>query len=146
MAMAALCSHRDFLTVLDFAVGVAGRGVPLSVVALGVEEGGTIRGDEHRRLEELVGRLTRRTDRVAVAPHGAFEVLLVDCNRQGALVFADRLLEGLRPWEETAGVRLRCGIACYGEGLREAGTLLAAAEGARAQAGPGGDLIALHGE
>lgn len=144
--MSALCSHPDFLTLLAFAVGVADRGIPLSVVSLGVDPDGPLSDADGPRLEARMAELTRRTDRVASTRPGLYACLLLDCNRQGALVFADRLVEGLSEWADGAGLTVRCGIACFGDDLEEPDVLMRAAEAARRRAGPERHFVAIHGE
>lgn len=144
--MSALCSHQEFHTILEFAVGIADRGVSLAVVTLGVDEGRILSEDSRIELQRLVVGLTRRTDRVASMRPGGFEFMLLDCNRQGALVFADRLLDGLGPWSTETGLTLRCGIAVFGGELKGATGLIEAAEVARRGARPQEHHIGIHGE
>ncbi|MDT8340341.1 MAG: diguanylate cyclase [Longimicrobiales bacterium] len=123
----------QFRTVLDFAFGIAGRGIPLCVAVL-EPESWPPEGDDasHEEAIEALARSiadrTRRTDRVTRAGRARFEALLMDCNRQGAMVFADRLLEVATDFTTRTGVHVVCGVAAYREGMTASAELLAAAE------------------
>ena len=144
--MSDLCTPDDFRLILDFAIGIADRGLPLAVVRIAPD------GDEEvpegpglDRLRVAVAYLCRKTDRVSMPRPGQFDVLLVDCNRQGALIFADRVLQGLETWQEVAGIRLGCGIACFAPSLSTSGALLAAADDARRRSFEVRDHIEIYG-
>ncbi len=109
--------HFDLL--LDFAFGIADRGVPLSLVVMapdGLTEnpGPEIRSALTRLRSDLAGR-TRRSDRLTLREDGRFVALLVDCNRQGALIFADRMTVAAGAFSLMSGLTVSCGIASYRE-------------------------------
>ncbi len=144
--MADLCSPHDFRLILDFAIGIADRGLPLAVVRLGPAGDDVVPpGPGLDRLRVAVAYLCRKTDRVAMPREGQFEILLVDCNRQGALIFADRVLQGLESWQEVAGLRLGCGIACFAPNLSSTEALIAAADQARLGSFAAQDRIEIYG-
>lgn len=145
-AMADLSTPSDFRLILDFAIGIADRGLPLAVVRLAPQDdAGVPPGPLLDHLRDEVAELCRKTDRVTMAGPGQFDVLLVDCNRQGALIFADRVLEGLRAWEASSGIAIGCGIACFAPNLATSATLLAAADEARRRSFANDDHIEIHG-
>lgn len=148
--MAVLTPPEHFHIVLDFAFGIADRGIPLSVVVIEPDgwPDGEVEGSDREALERLaadVASRTRRSDRVSRVADARFAALLVDCNRQGALIFADRLQVAAGPFSEMSGRSVSCGIATFGWGMETPSDLLdaAAAALARAQEG-GGDRIELH--
>lgn len=144
--MADLSTPADFRLILDFAIGIADRGLPLAVVRLAPPDAARVPEGPHlERLRAVVTDLCRKTDRVAMAGPGQFDVLLVDCNRQGALIFAARAREGLREWEEGAATRIGCGIACFAPNLATSEALLAAADEARRRAFSSDDLVEIYG-
>ena len=96
-------------------------------------------------LRATMAYLCRKTDRVTMAGHGHFDVLLVDCNRQGALIFAHRVLEGLEEWEARTGLAIGCGIACFAPNLATADALISAADVARRRSFAAENRIAIHG-
>lgn len=144
--MTDLCTPTEFRLILDFAIGIADRGLPLAVVRLAPGGDEVVpEGPGLDRLRVAVAYLCRKTDRVAMPRPGQFEVLLVDCNRQGALIFADRVLQGLETWQEVAGVTLGCGIACFAPNLSTTDALIAAADHARVGSFQAKDRIEIYG-
>jgi len=142
--MTDLSTTREFDLILDFALGMAGRGIPLCLVSVAAEGGSE--GAAHDQLAELVAEATRYTDRIAPDGRGGWIALLIDCNRQGALIYADRVLERCAAWEASNG-RVLCGIAAYSEERASRDAMLEAAIAARVQAGAsGGSPIGIHGE
>ncbi len=120
--MSQLTSPQDFDLLLDFAFGMADRGVPLSLVVLAPDGIPDNPGAEFTaglsRLESDLANQTRRSDRLTRRPGGLFVALLVDCNRQGALIFADRMSEVSAAFSLMAGLSVSCGIVCYREGIK----------------------------
>lgn len=144
--MADLSTPDEFRLILDFAIGIADRGLPLAVVRVAPEGDDDLpAGPGLERLRAAMAYLTRKTDRITMPRPGRFDVLLVDCNRQGALIFARRALEGLAGWEEVAGVRMGCGIACFAPNLSSTDALLAAADAACGRALLHEARIEIHG-
>jgi len=142
--MAELTTAREFDLILDFAFGIAGRGIPVTVVSVG--PAAPAGGIAHEELAERVSACTRSSDRIAPDGGDGWIALLIDCNRQGALVYADRVLERCGAWErENVGVT--CGIATYAEGVETPEALVEAAISARRRApADGGSRIGIHGE
>ena len=130
--MSHLCTPDEFRLILDFAIGIADRGLPLAVVRIAppgdenVPEGAGI-----EQLRATVEQICRKTDRVTETEPGRFDVLLIDCNRSGALIFGDRLQKGLTSWRKEQGLPIGCGIACFAPSLSTPDALLAAADEAR---------------
>ena len=142
--MAELSKPEHFEIVLDFAFGFADRGIPLSLVLI---EPDKLPADEEglAQLESDLLRRTRRSDRVTRLGDARFAALLVDCNRQGALVFADRILEGTVEFVESSECPVSCGIATFAREMRSSLDFVAAAAGALARAHEkGGGAIELH--
>lgn len=120
--MSQLTSPQDFDLLLDFAFGIADRGVPLSLVVMAPDGLPDQPGPELTaglsRLESDLANRTRRSDRLTRRPSSIFVVLLVDCNRQGALIFADRMTDASAAFSLMSGLSVSCGIACYREGIK----------------------------
>lgn len=132
---------EHFATILEFAAGIADRGIPLSLVL--VEPDATPTSDELERFAAHVATRVRKSDRFAKLSEVRFAALLVDCNRQGAMIFADRL-QSISNTDDL-GLSLSCGIASWSEPMKGHGDLVAAAEGALGQAlSAGGGAIELH--
>jgi GGDEF domain-containing protein len=148
--MADLSNPEQFDTVLDFAFGIADRGIPLSLVLIEPDgwnrDGAT--ADQVEALETLardIAERTRRSDRVTRIDQTRFAALLADCNRQGALIFADRLQAAAGNFTAQSGLTVSCGIASYAWGMKTATDLLEAAAAALESAhDQGGDRIELH--
>ncbi|MEJ2538857.1 MAG: diguanylate cyclase [Gemmatimonadota bacterium] len=142
-----LCSPEHFSTILEFASGIADRGVPLSLVL--VEPDGWADSPTAEAVEALEAlarkylRHTRRSDRMTRLSSVRYAVLLVDCNRQGAMLFADRLQAVTAG--PPGGVTISCGIATWGPDMESHEDLVTAAARAlrRAQSG-GGNGIEPH--
>ena len=119
--MSKLTPTDEFDLLLEFAFGIADRGVPLSLVVMAADDVADPPGPEIQsaldRLEaDLVSR-TRRSDRITRRPDGRFVALLVDCNRQGAMIFADRMSLAAGAFSLMSGRTVSCGIASYREGM-----------------------------
>jgi hypothetical protein len=149
--MAQLSSPEHFHTVLDFAFGIADRGVPLSLVLIepdGWSES-ELDPEERAAVERLAADIamrTRRSDRITRLTLTRFAALLVDCNRQGAMIFADRILVAAEPFGLGIGATVSCGIATVGEGMKSAYDLVAAAATALDRAcEAGGGRVEVHG-
>jgi len=148
--MSPFIRHEDFQTILDFAFGIADRGIPLSLVM--VEPDGWSEGSlsEAQRqaldgLAEAIGERTRRSDRVARLTDARFVALLMDCNRQGALIFADRLHVAAADFAAQAGTTVSCGVASFGWGMKTPADLMTSVEAALVRAhASGGDRIEIH--
>jgi GGDEF domain-containing protein len=132
---------EHFTTILEFAAGIADRGIPLSLVL--VEPEGAADPDVLERFATHVSTRIRRSDRFAKLTEVRFAALLVDCNRQGAMIFADRL-QSIRKVDDI-DLTLACGIAWWSEPMKEYGDLVSAAEAALQRARTaGGGAIELH--
>lgn len=150
--MAELSTVDHFRTILDFAFGIADRGIPLSLVLIEPDDWpeGELDADKREALERLardVADRTRRSDRVTRLSDHRFAALLMDCNRQGALIFADRLQVTAGAFSLMSGCTVSCSIATYAEGMETPDDLLGAAAAAMEQAhGFGGDRIEIYGD
>lgn len=150
--MAELSSVEHFRTILDFAFGIADRGIPLSLVLIEPDDWPGEELDEDRReaLERLardVAARTRRSDRVTRLSDHRFAALLMDCNRQGALIFADRLQVTAGAFSLLSGCTVSCAIATFTEEMDSPDDLLNAASSAMERAhGFGGDRIEIYGD
>ena len=130
-----------FAIILEFAAGIADRGIPLSLVL--VEPDGDPEAAFLDRFAEQAATRIRRSDRFARLTDRRFAALLVDCNRQGAMIFADRVQS--LPKAESPGITLPCGIAWSAEPRKAHGGLMGAGEGALDRArSAGGGAIELH--
>lgn len=141
--MTDLSTTHEFNLILDFALGLAGRGIPLALVSVSSSQ--PCEGEARETLTDLVSNATRYTDRIAPDGEGGWIALLIDCNRQGALLYADRVLDRCAAWQE-ANAPVVCGIAVYRDDLDSRDAILRAAVAARGEAGTGGAPIGIHGE
>jgi hypothetical protein len=143
-----LTSPEDFETVLRFAFGIADRGVPLTLVSMAMVSlavDGLTDAAVDERLRGLVIGRCRRTDRVAALGEGRYRALLAVCNRQGALIFADRVVQAIEELMADSGVTLACGVATWTPDMTSPEELVAAADAALERARSlGGDRIEIH--
>lgn len=146
--MTNLTTPEDFETVLRFAFGIADRGVPLTLVSMAMVSlavDGVADPAVEARLKELVMGRCRRTDRVAAVGEGRYRALLAVCNRQGALIFADRVVQAVEELIPDGGVTLACGVATWTPDMTSPEELLQAADAALDRARrQGGDRIEIH--
>jgi hypothetical protein len=146
--MTNLTTPEDFETVLRFAFGIADRGVPLTLVSMAMVSlavDGAADPQLEERLKGLVIGRCRRTDRVAALGHGRYRALLAVCNRQGALIFADRVVQAVEELLTDAGVTLACGVATWTPDMNSPEELVRAADAALEKARSlGGDRIEIH--
>lgn len=145
-----LTSPEDFETVLRFAFGIADRGVPLTLVSmamvsLALDTGVEDNPEVEARLRSLVAGRCRRTDRVASLGQGRYRALLAVCNRQGALIFADRVVQAVEDLLGDSGISIACGVATWTPEMTAADELVGAADQALSRAREmGGDRIEIH--
>jgi len=150
--MAELRTSEHFHTILDFAFGIADRGIPLSLVL--IEPDGWPSGELDQGQRDALDRLvrdvverTRSSDRITRLSDHRMVALLMDCNRQGALIFADRLQVAAGAFSLMSGCTVSCSIATYTEAMDEPADLLEAAYTALEQAHRfGGDRIEIFGD
>lgn len=121
-----LSNERHFEIAYDFAFAVAERGIPLSVVMLELHDFEGFR-DGHseyeaegvlRRFGEILGGTTRRMDVVARIGDSRCACLLLDCNLQGGMVFADRVQAMCEPMDEEWGLFPSAGLAAYASSMK----------------------------
>lgn len=153
--MSNLTTPEDFETVLRFAFGIADRGVPLTLVSMAMVsvavEGDLALGgsgwtqDAEAHLREVIASRCRRTDRVAAIESGRYRALLAVCNRQGALIYADRVVHACEELFGDADVTVACGVATWTPEMSSATELIEASEEALERARKmGGDRIEIH--
>lgn len=146
--MTNLTTPEDFETVLRFAFGIADRGVPLTLVSMAMVSlavDGAADGAVEERLSGLVVGRCRKTDRVAQLGQGRYRALLAVCNRQGALIFADRVVQAVEELLADTGVTLACGVATWTPDMTAPEELVQAADAALDRArNMGGDRIEVH--
>ncbi|UCC26759.1 MAG: diguanylate cyclase [Gemmatimonadales bacterium] len=144
--MADLTKTEDFEIVLEFAFGFADRGVPLSLVLIEPTDVPARPPALLEQLQQDILRRTRRSDRVTRLTDRRFAALLVDCNRQGAVVFADRVQQAVTDFVKASGCPVNCGVATFHREMRSSSDFLSAAANALARAHKaGGGTIELHG-
>ena len=135
-----LTSPEDFETVLRFAFGIADRGVPLTLVSmamvsLAVDTEVEDQPEVEARLRSLVAGRCRRT----------YRALLAVCNRQGALIFADRVVQAVEDLMGDTGITIACGVATWTPEMTSSEELVGAADEALSRARDmGGDRIEIH--
>lgn len=142
-----LSNERHFRIIYDFAFAGGDRGIPLTVVMIQVDGADPARGggdvDEGVvRTGALLGGTTREMDVAAHLGGGRFLCLLVDCNFQGGVVFADRVRTLAQSLRSDLNLALSLGMASYEDGMEEPDELLDAAKRCLAGAlADGGDSL-----
>jgi diguanylate cyclase (GGDEF)-like protein len=122
-----LSTEWHFDIVLDFIFPLAHRGVTLTLVLFGIDEGA--RGSDDPPPKEVIsdlgsaiGGVIRSSDLVARYGEDLFMCLLPVCNLQGGLVFADRIRDALEDFTARTGATVSAGVASHrgeGEGTRQ---------------------------
>ena len=103
-----LSTEWHFDIVLDFVFPLAHRGVTLTLVLFGIDEGAPGSGKPPSKevvtdLGSSIGGVIRSTDLVARYGDDMFMCLLPLCNLQGGLVFADRIRDSLADFMTRTG-------------------------------------------
>ena len=122
-----LSTEWHFDIVLDFVFPLAHRGVTLTLVLFGIDEGAPGSGEPPSKevitdLGSAIGGVIRSTDLVARYGDDLFMCLLPLCNLQGGLVFADRIRDSLEDFTARTGTTVSAGIASHrgdGHGTRQ---------------------------
>jgi diguanylate cyclase (GGDEF)-like protein len=151
-----LSNRRHFDILYHFLFNVADRGVPVTLVLFqlddpeGADAEGRVTGTGAEALVDFAGALasaTRTTDLAARFSPDRLVALLVDCNQQGGLIYADRVLDAAQGVRRSSGRTVSVGIATYEKEITDPDELIsraeAALEGARKA---GGDRIMVPGD
>ena len=149
-----LSSAWHFQVIYDFAYRLGDRGIPLSIVLLepdGIvafqnQSGGDAGKTAMADLGAGIRAVSRKVDILARTEPHRVSCLLIDCNQQGALIFADRILGGLEGFTAKCSLTLSVGIASYQPEMESKEGLLEEARRAlaAAQAGGGNDIALAH--
>jgi len=131
-----LPNRLHFDTVFEVVFATGARGVPVTVILLGIDdfpewvdktEPPDV-GRVLRALGEALGPLVRQSDLFARTEEAQFALCLMDCNLAGAVLVADRidgLLDSLRP---ATGLGFSMGGAAFDVDMENPGDLVGAAE------------------
>lgn len=127
-----LSNRNHFDIIYDFAFHVATRGVPVTLVIFQVDgdpgEGGTPAKKRLAGFAEALRSATRTTDLAARLSEHRLVALLVDCNQQGGLVYADRVLDAAREILDQEGLTASAAVTAYEKEMKGPAALLARAE------------------
>lgn len=134
--MTGLSNERYFRILYDFAFAAGDRGIPLTLVLLQVDgvdlpttsDSGDDVGERIVRTGAMLAETTREMDITAHLGQGRFLCLMMDCNLQGGMVFADRIRTLAESLRKEWGFTLSLGMATYEDGMDEPGELLETAE------------------
>lgn len=142
--------YLDLIFNFVFELGDRGVAMTLVVFALdGIDDYAAERGEEGREavvegFGKLLGDATRKID--VTARHGAdrFQCLLLACNLQGGVVFADRIRAEAVAFTKATGLTVSAGIASYSDDMvRRTDLEDAAARALGVAQAEGGDGIGL---
>jgi len=153
-ALTGLSNERHFEILYEFAFRVAERGIPLCLATFEIDafdrftrERGPVEAE--KVVEEFGAVLrngTRRMDVTARLVGSRCASLLLDCNLQGGMVFADRILGLAEGVTEAWGLVVNAGLAAYEPEME--GRPRALRDGAEAAlreaATQGGGTVAVH--
>ena len=148
-----LASEWHFEIVLDFIFPIAHRGVSLTLVLFGIDDGEWT--SDHLKPDQVVTDLgstirglTRSSDLIARFGEDMFICLLSLCNLQGGLVFADRIRDGLQDFTKRTGTTVSAGLASHrGDDKGTARDMLMALKGALVAAqAAGGDRVEISSD
>ena len=135
-----LANRLHFELVYTYLFQSADRGVPLTVMLLGIEPQNAGRATE---FGERLARVTRSSDLPAHLGDGRFAVLLQGANMSGARIAADRIEMGLDGSYDGA---LSMALAAYHPEMNEPHQLLDSAEAALRRARDGGGGLEMVSE
>jgi diguanylate cyclase (GGDEF)-like protein len=131
-----LPNRLHFETVFEVVFATGPRGIPLTVLVLGIDDysdwvGRTDALESSRVLRSLggtLGPLVRQTDLLARSSEAQFVFCLVDCNVAGAVLVADRIDGLLDSIRRTTGLGFSIGGAAFDVNMERPEDLLRAAE------------------
>jgi diguanylate cyclase (GGDEF)-like protein len=138
-SLTSLPNRRYFDLMLDKAFAAAGRGVPLVIVAFDLDHfkayndrHGHLAGDAAlREFAAVLSRNTRRMNTSARIGGEEFMSLVSASTVEGALVFVQRIQEGLELCDGLPEpIRVSIGVAAHTPGMRGADELIATADAA----------------
>jgi PleD family two-component response regulator len=145
-----LASEWHFEILFDFIFPIAHRGVHVTLVLFGIDEGSWAEGqpdaaEQVTKLGSAIGSVTRSNDLVARYGDDLFICLLPLCNVQGGLIFADRIRDAIFDFTSKTGTTVSAAIASYrgdDDGTKE--DMLQALKAALIEAwAQGGDRVAI---
>ena len=143
-----LSSEWHFEILFDFLFPIAHRGVHLTLVLFGIDEGSSAEDqpDPKQQTTELgaaIRQVTRSSDLAARYGDNLFICLLTLCNVQGGLIFADRIRDAISDYTSKTGTTVSAAVASYrgdDDGTQE--DMLGALKGALVAAwAEGGDRV-----
>ena len=143
-----LSSEWHFDIVFDFVFPNAHRGVHLTLVLFGIDEGSRAAdpSDGTRQVAELGSALreaTRSSDLVARHGEDLFICLLPHCNVQGGLIFADRIRDAISERTKKSGISVSAALVSHSgeEGATKDDMLRALRRGLQSAWAKGGDRV-----
>ena len=143
-----LSTEWHFEILFDFVFPIAHRGVNVTLVLFGIDEGSWAeeQPDPKQQITELgsaIRQVTRSSDLAARYGEDLFICLLPLCNAQGGLIFADRIRDAISDYTSKTGTTMSAAVASYRgdeEGTKE--DMLRALKGALVTAwARGGDRV-----
>lgn len=122
-----LSSQWHFDVIFDFVFELGDRGVPMTLVLLEIDGLATHVAERGANAKEAVlggfGRIlaegSRKMDLSARHGDERFMCLLLACNVQGGMVFADRLRAEAEEFTASTGLTLSAGVAAYTGEMKE---------------------------
>lgn len=143
--------HYD--TVFEVVFRMGPRGVPLTVILLEIDRfpewvGNADASEVDRALRSVGNTLlpvVRQSDLLARSDEARFALFLLDCNRAGGVLVADRIDGLLDSVREATGLGFSIGAAVFDADMERPEDLMGAAEQAlRAARGRGRDQVEFH--
>ncbi len=147
-----LPSQWHFDLIFDFVFELGDRGVPMTLVLFGIDGLDAYAGDRGddgkdaviEGFGKLLGVGSRKIDLAARHGEDRFMCLLLVCNLQGGMLFADRIRAEADGFTKATGLTVSAGVAAYTDEMKRRDDLTAAVSKALAAAQQtGGDRIGL---
>ncbi len=135
-SLTGLSSHWHLDMIFDFVFELGDRGVPMTLVlfeidglAAHVAEGGADAKDAALGgFGRVLAQGSRKMDLTARYGEERFMSLLLACNVQGGMIFADRMRAEAEEISASTGLTLSVGVAAYTEEMKERADLETAVE------------------
>ncbi len=147
-----LSTEWHFEIVSTFALGMASRGIPMTIASFAIDgldtyaerKGLDARDSALQSFGTMLRRTARQTDLAVRMAEDRFLSLLMDCNLQGGLVFADRVRGQAAGFSGDTGLTVSTGLATFIEEMESAVELVEMSTKALSVAlASGGDCVKL---
>ena len=126
-SLTGLASQWHFDLIFDFVFELGDRGVPMTLVLFEIdglsahiaERGGDAKEAAIGGFGGKLAQVSRKMDLMARYGDERFMCLLLQCNVQGGMVFADRIRSDAEEFTAATGLTLSAGVSAYTAEMKE---------------------------